>query len=280
MIHIGGILQERVVNAVDGQTVPIQIQILDRTTRTSQCAQTTRFKEIRLLPEKPDLFAWIVVPDEMLSPSPIRCVLGGRSHDFAVTIVPAGNRTTEGEVTVIPAQGLTMHVMLVPVVPGRPRASMTPPPLGSIPFDGVRTYVSTPQKSLPLAGNMLASMKAPVPITAVQKVEDEQTPFWPWVPWALADVDKARNQIPQAATIPVSVRAAFRCLMASPLPQKSRCLLVNRVVMWLSLEHSSTAVKAAVIARSTFWGRAVKGTASPNRACSRMRAIWRTRETV
>jgi len=44
-----------------------------------------------------------------------------------MAIVPAGSRTVEGGGLVIPAHGLIVQVMLVPVLPGRPRASMTAP---------------------------------------------------------------------------------------------------------------------------------------------------------
>src|ERR1700723_2341385 len=98
----------------------------------------------------------MVVPGEkelegMPSPSPIRCVLLGKTHVEEITIgfAPvAGNRIVAGGGLVIPAHGLAEHVMLVLVVPGRPRASMTAPVDGTMPCDGVRTKFNTPQKSL------------------------------------------------------------------------------------------------------------------------------------
>jgi hypothetical protein len=71
----------------------------------------------------------------MLSPSPIRWVLGGKLHVEGMTMgaaaVVAGSRMVEGGGLVIPAHGLglvVVHVMLVAgVVKGSPRASMTAP---------------------------------------------------------------------------------------------------------------------------------------------------------
>jgi hypothetical protein len=75
----------------------------------------------------------MAVLEEMLSPSPIRCVLGGSVHFEGMTmgalVVVAGSRMVEGGGLVIPAHGLGLvdvQVMLVPAF-GRPRASMTAP---------------------------------------------------------------------------------------------------------------------------------------------------------
>jgi len=77
-------------------------------------------------------------------------------------MVPAGKRIVDGFGPVIPAHGLAVHIMLVPV-PGRPRASITAPVGGMIPFEGLRTQLSTEQKFFAggLLKNVLASMKAP-----------------------------------------------------------------------------------------------------------------------
>ena len=101
--------------------------------------------------------------EEGLSPSPIRWVLAGKIHDLGMRMVPAGKRIVDGGGLVIPAHGLAVHCMLVVVVPGRPRASMTAPADGMIPFEGFRTQFSTAQKFLlgGLLKNTLASMKAP-----------------------------------------------------------------------------------------------------------------------
>ena len=75
----------------------------------------------------------MVVLEAMLSPSPIRCVFGGRLHiegmEMGVVDVVAGSRMVEGGGLVIPDHGLGWldgHVMLVPAA-GRPRASITAP---------------------------------------------------------------------------------------------------------------------------------------------------------
>jgi hypothetical protein len=78
-------------------------------------------------------------------------------------MVPAGSRMVEGGGVLIPDHGLAVQVMLVPVEPGRPRASMIPPVEGRTWFTGFRTKLSTPQKSLPAAGKLLASLKADDP---------------------------------------------------------------------------------------------------------------------
>ena len=103
---------------------------------------------IMVLSVKP-FFAWMVVagaeirepPVEKMgtpSPSPIRWVLGGKIHGVEITIgldvlggsAPvAGSRMVDGLFWkalplfhgVVPGA----HVMLTPVVPGKPRASMT-----------------------------------------------------------------------------------------------------------------------------------------------------------
>jgi hypothetical protein len=114
------------------------------------------------------LETWIVVPgvkplEGMPSPSPIRCVLLGNIQVEGIMIgfAPvAGNRIIVGGGLVIPDHGLAVHVMLVPVVPGRPRASITPPPEGRIPPAGLRIVCSTEQMFVPVLPNALASMKS------------------------------------------------------------------------------------------------------------------------
>ena len=73
-------------------------------------------------------------PDEIMpSPSPIRRVFGGRLQVEGMTMgfePVAGSRMVDGDGVVIPAHGLgfaVVQVMLVPVPPGRPRASITAP---------------------------------------------------------------------------------------------------------------------------------------------------------
>jgi hypothetical protein len=88
-------------------------------------------------PEKVQLIllhAWIVVPipepEKMPSPTPIKCVLGGKTQVVGMTIVPAGNRIVEGTLTdVLPLfQGVHPAAQLIVVLPElRPRASMTAP---------------------------------------------------------------------------------------------------------------------------------------------------------
>ena len=90
-------------------------------------------------------------------------VLLGKIHVEGIMIgfAPvAGNRIIVGGGLVIPDHGLAVHVMLVPVVPGRPRASITPPPEGRIPPEGLRIVCSTEQMFVPVLPNALASMKS------------------------------------------------------------------------------------------------------------------------
>ncbi|MGA8490545.1 MAG: hypothetical protein WB711_09005 [Terriglobales bacterium] len=64
-----------------------------------------------------------------MSPSPINVVFVGKTHVVGMTMVPAGRRTVEGLLRkVVPLfQGVVpaAQVMLAPVVPGIPRASIT-----------------------------------------------------------------------------------------------------------------------------------------------------------
>ena len=92
---------------------------------------------------------------ERPSPSPIKCVLLGKTHVLEIMIgvaeVPlpvAGSRMVVGGGFVIPAHGLAVQTMLVPVLPGRPRASMTAPPGGSVVLAPVRMPCSTVQRSV------------------------------------------------------------------------------------------------------------------------------------
>lgn len=75
-------------------------------------------------------------------------------------MVPAGSKMTEGGGLAIPAHGLGLvfvQVRLVPVVPGRPRASMIAPVAG---YDlAMRMACKMPQIFGADAANMLASMK-------------------------------------------------------------------------------------------------------------------------
>src|ERR1700680_368529 len=97
----------------------------------------------------------------MLSPSPINFVFGGKTHVEGMTMgaaaVVAGSRMVEGGGVVISVQGLAVHVMLVCVVPGRPRASMTAPVAGTL---FTSKLCSTAQMLVRLFPNMLASLKA------------------------------------------------------------------------------------------------------------------------
>src|SRR5580693_1713503 len=112
----------------------------------------------------------------MPSPSPINRVLLGKAHVEGIMIgfVPvAGSRMVEGGGFVIPAHGLALHVMLTGgVTPGIPRASMTPPVVGRIPCEGLRTQFRTAQKFLlgRLFANWLASMNAGEFVTCARRL--------------------------------------------------------------------------------------------------------------
>jgi hypothetical protein len=111
----------------------------------------------------------MVVAEEMLSPSPIKCVLGGKAHTDGILIgaagVVAGSRMVEGGGLTIPAHGLGLAVVQVilvaGVVKGRPRASMTAPVAGyGVPVPPLRIAFNTLQILEPACANTLASMKA------------------------------------------------------------------------------------------------------------------------
>jgi hypothetical protein len=103
-------------------------------------------------------------------------VEGGRIQPVEITGVPAGRRMVAGGELVIPDHGLAEQDMLVPVLPGKPLASMTLLLEGRTPFKGLRMNLKTPQKSLPVAVNMLASTKAGDPACSPQ-LEFVQTAF-------------------------------------------------------------------------------------------------------
>jgi hypothetical protein len=89
-------------------------------------------------------------------------VPSGRTQVFEIKITPAGSRIVEGYAA-IPAHGLALHFMAVPVLPGKPRASTTAPVDGRIPLCGFRIVCNTPQKSNPPLAKTLASMNAEDP---------------------------------------------------------------------------------------------------------------------
>lgn len=127
-------------------------------------------------------------PEVKLSPSPIRRVFEGRNQVLGMTIGPGGSRIVDGGGLVIPAHGLSLQVMLVPVLPGRPRASMTAPVGGMMWFEGFRMKPSTAQKFVFDPPNMLASKKAEEP---TGEVPDElYTAFCPWL-GALCAIDNS-----------------------------------------------------------------------------------------
>ena len=99
------------------------------------------------------------------SATPMRCVPCGRTHPEGMTIgvtTPftgpvAGSKMVAGGGLLIPFHGLAVQVMLVPVLPGRPRASITS---GGVKFGFFRTALITAQKFVLLLPNTLASIKA------------------------------------------------------------------------------------------------------------------------
>src|SRR3984957_20994028 len=112
---------------------------------------------------------WIVPLEDTLSPSPIRWVLGGRTHvegmemgAEGVVADVAGSRMVDGGGLVMPYHGLGWldgHVMLVPAA-GKPRASMTAPLEVRYPFDTVKIVFNTEQMSVVPRPRTLASTKA------------------------------------------------------------------------------------------------------------------------
>jgi hypothetical protein len=137
----------------------------------------------------------MVVP-ERPSPWPMRCVLFGSIHVEEIPMVPVGKRMVEGGGLAIPAQGLAAQVMLVPVAPGSPRASMTAPVEGyELPL---RMLCSTAQMSVLLFPNVLASMKADEPTVFPDAL---YTVFWPSLFCALAGIGEAESQVTRTAKI-------------------------------------------------------------------------------
>jgi hypothetical protein len=112
--------------------------------------------------------AWITVPPVVPYPSPTSLVLLGSAQVLGIRMVPVGKRTVEGGGVLIPAHGLGLadvQVMLVPVMPGRPRASMTAPVAVIMPFCGFRMKLRTLQMLVFDAPNLLASTNAEEPTT-------------------------------------------------------------------------------------------------------------------
>jgi hypothetical protein len=161
-------------------------------------------------------FAWqlevvharITVPPVVPYPSPMSLVLLGKIQVLGMVMVAAGSRIVEGGGVAIPAHGLIEHFMLVPVFPGRPRASMTAPAGGYCVLVLLKIPFSTVQMSVRLLPNMLASMKADDPTTPGLPLLQLglYTPFWPCPPeqefiWAVSCRGKAISQIARSVTI-------------------------------------------------------------------------------
>jgi len=107
----------------------------------------------------------MVVLEEMVSPSPIKCVLGGKAHTDGILIgvvgVVAGSRMVEGGGLLIPYHGLGLVVvqaiLVAGLVKGSPRASMTAPVAGyGVPVPPVRIAFNTLQMLEPVCANTLA----------------------------------------------------------------------------------------------------------------------------
>src|SRR5215831_13765029 len=94
--------------------------------------------------------------------------------------------------------------MLVPVLPGSPRASITPPATGY--EDGARIPCSTAQKSVFELPNAAASMNAEEPKIEVPEQLERlaQIAFWPAV-CAAAGKGKTATQIRTRSKVPKNV---------------------------------------------------------------------------